>query len=156
MSNSSIWTRDWSQPAITTPSKSWPASDGNERILHIPQSSSVTGFSTLDFLMSCPEHSLGGGLNLLQKFSQCILLPQLADLLLVSKLFPITGCFKKCDLIWDIQRVSGKTDIILVVWPILMIWNFNCMLKILCWIFKRLCFFNEWHFHTWREKKYIK
>ena len=35
----------------TTPGESGPESDGNEGVLHIPQSSSITGTSTSDCLM---------------------------------------------------------------------------------------------------------
>ena len=40
----------------TTPGQSEPGSDGNEEVLCIPQSSSITGTSP----MSSPGHSLGG------------------------------------------------------------------------------------------------
>ena len=43
----------------TTPGQSGPGSDGNERILHIPQSSCITGTSPSDCLVSYPGHSLG-------------------------------------------------------------------------------------------------
>ena len=45
----------------TTPSQSRPGSDGNEGVLRIPQSSSNTGNSTSDCLVSYPGYSLGGG-----------------------------------------------------------------------------------------------
>ena len=38
-----------------------PGSDGNEGVLCIPQSSSITGTSPSDCLVSYPGHSLGGG-----------------------------------------------------------------------------------------------
>ncbi len=44
----------------TTPGQSGSESDGNERVLHIPQISKA-GASPSDCLMSYPEHSLGGG-----------------------------------------------------------------------------------------------
>ena len=44
----------------TTPSQSGPGSDGNEGVLHISQSSSITGTSLLDCLVSYPGHSFGG------------------------------------------------------------------------------------------------
>ena len=46
----------------TIPGQSGPGSDGNEGVLHIPQSSSITGTSPLDCLVSYPGHSLRGGL----------------------------------------------------------------------------------------------
>ena len=38
------------------------ASNGNERVLRIPQSSSITGTSPSDCLVSYPGHLFGGGL----------------------------------------------------------------------------------------------
>ena len=45
----------------------WTLGDGNEGVLHIPQSSSITGTSPSDCLVSYP------GLTLLQRRSRCIL-----------------------------------------------------------------------------------
>ena len=44
-----------------TPGQSGPGSDGNKGVHHIPQSSSITGTSPSDCLVSYPGHSLGGG-----------------------------------------------------------------------------------------------
>ena len=57
------------------PSQSGPGSNGNEVVLYIPQSSSITGTSPSDCLESYPEHWLGGGLTPLQRCSWCILQP---------------------------------------------------------------------------------
>ena len=43
----------------TTPSQNGPGSDGNEGVLHIPQSSSITRSPLSDCLMSYPKPSLG-------------------------------------------------------------------------------------------------
>ena len=43
------------------PGKSGPGSDGNEGVFCIPQGPSITGTSSLDWLVSYPGHSLGGG-----------------------------------------------------------------------------------------------
>ena len=43
----------------TTPGQSRPGSDGNNGVLHIPQSSSITEASPSDYLVSYPGHSLG-------------------------------------------------------------------------------------------------
>ena len=59
----------------TTPGQSGPGSDGNEGVLHIPQSSNIAGTSPSDCLVSLSGHSLGGGLTPLQRSSQCILQP---------------------------------------------------------------------------------
>ena len=61
----------------TTPGQSGPGSDGNEGVIRIPQSSSIAGSSPSNCLVSYPGHFLrGGGLNPLQRSSQCILQPQ--------------------------------------------------------------------------------
>ena len=44
----------------TTPDQSGPGSNGNEGVLHIPQSLSITGTSPSDCLVSYPGHSLVG------------------------------------------------------------------------------------------------
>ena len=44
----------------TTPGHSGPGSDGNEGVLHIPQSSSITGASPSDCFVSYPGHTLEG------------------------------------------------------------------------------------------------
>ena len=61
MSNSSIWLIDRTLPGTTTLSQSGPWSDGKEEVLRSPQSSSITGASPSDCLMSYPGHSLGRG-----------------------------------------------------------------------------------------------
>ena len=43
-----------------TPSQSEPGSDGNEGVLQIPQSSSITGTSPSDCFVLYPAHSLAG------------------------------------------------------------------------------------------------
>ena len=50
MSNGSILPIDRILSGATTPGQRWPGSDGNEEVLHIPQSSSITRASPLDFL----------------------------------------------------------------------------------------------------------
>ena len=42
----------------TTPGQSGPASDGNKGVFRIPQSSSITGTSPSDCLVSYPGHLL--------------------------------------------------------------------------------------------------
>ena len=61
MSNSSISLVDRTLSDATTPGQSGPGSDGNEVVLRIPQSSSITGASPSDCLVSYPGHLLGGG-----------------------------------------------------------------------------------------------
>ena len=49
MSNSSIRPIDRILSSATTPGQSGCGSDNHEGVLHIPQSSSITGVSSLDF-----------------------------------------------------------------------------------------------------------
>ena len=64
MSNSSIWSIDGTLSGATTPGQSESGSDGNERILCIPQSSSIVEASPADCLLSYPGHlSVGDGLT---------------------------------------------------------------------------------------------
>ena len=52
MLNSSVWTIDRTQSGTTTPDQSGTGSDGNEGVLHIPQSSSITEASASNRLVS--------------------------------------------------------------------------------------------------------
>ena len=56
--NSSIWPIDWTQTDTTTPGQSGAESNGNQRVLHITQSSKT---EALPFDGKYPGHSLGGG-----------------------------------------------------------------------------------------------
>ena len=56
---SSISSIDRTLSGVTTPGQSGPGSDGNEGMLCIPQSSSITRPSALDCLVSYAVHSLG-------------------------------------------------------------------------------------------------
>ena len=58
MSNSSIWPIDKILSGATTQVQSGPGSDGNERVLRIPQSSSITEASPSDCLVTYTGHSL--------------------------------------------------------------------------------------------------
>ena len=62
MSYSYISHIDKSLSGATTPGQSGPRSDGNEGVLSIPQSSSITGAFPSDCLISCPEYLWGRGL----------------------------------------------------------------------------------------------
>ena len=59
MSNSCICPIDRILSGASTAGYSGPGSNGNEGVLHIPQSPSITGASPLDCLLSYPEQSLG-------------------------------------------------------------------------------------------------
>ena len=73
---SSIQPIDRALSGATVPSQSGPGSKGNEGVLCISQSPSITGTSPSDCLVSYPGHPLGGGFNPLQRCSRCILQPQ--------------------------------------------------------------------------------
>ena len=58
---SSIWPIDRTLTGATTPVQSWPGSNGNEEILRIPQSSSITGTSLSGCLVSYTRTLVVGG-----------------------------------------------------------------------------------------------
>ena len=60
MQFSSVWPIDRTLSGATTLGQSGPGSDGNEGVLCIPQSSSITGTSPSDCLVSYPGHLLWG------------------------------------------------------------------------------------------------
>ena len=60
MFNNTIWPIDRTLSCATTSDKSGPGGDVNEGVIHIPQSSSITGTSPSDCLMSYTAHSLWG------------------------------------------------------------------------------------------------
>ena len=64
MSNSSIWTVDRIRSGASTQDQSGRGCDGNEVVLRIPQSSSITGASPSDCFTSYPEYTLVEGLTL--------------------------------------------------------------------------------------------
>ena len=80
MLNSFILPIDRILSGATTPGQSGPWSDVNKGVLCIPKSSSITGASPSNYLVSYPGQSLGVGLTSLQRCSQCILQPQLIGL----------------------------------------------------------------------------
>ena len=66
---SSIWPIDITLSGGTTPGKSGPGIDGNEGVLCILQSSSITGTSPSDCLVSYQGHSLGESFSSAEKQS---------------------------------------------------------------------------------------
>ena len=61
MSNSPIWPIDSTLSGATTPGQNGSGSNGNEEVLHIPQSSSITGASPSDYLVSYIQDTRWGG-----------------------------------------------------------------------------------------------
>ena len=70
---SSIWPIDRTLSGATTPGQSGPGSDSRERVLCIPQSSSITGTSSSDYVVSYQDTRWGSSQ---QRSSQFILQPQ--------------------------------------------------------------------------------
>ena len=58
---SPVWPIDRTLSGATTPDQSRPGSDSNERVQHLPQSSSITGTSPSDCLVPYPGQSLARG-----------------------------------------------------------------------------------------------
>ena len=56
---SSIWLIDRILSNATTPGQSGPGSDGNKRVIYIPQSSNITEASPSDCLVSYQGYTLG-------------------------------------------------------------------------------------------------
>ena len=84
MWNSSIRPRDRTLSGATTLGQSGPGSNGNEWVLHIPQSSSIIEGSPSDCFTLYHGHSWwwwGEVLPFLQRCSWCILQPQPSGLL---------------------------------------------------------------------------
>ena len=73
----SIWSIDKTLSGATTLRVSGPGSDGNEGVPCISQSSSITGTSPSDCLVSYPEHSLGWSYSSAEK--QLVYSTALAD-----------------------------------------------------------------------------
>ena len=71
-----IWLVDRTLSGATTPGQSRPGSNGNEGVLCIPQSSSITGTSPSDCVVPYPGHSLRGCFTSLQRCNRCILQTQ--------------------------------------------------------------------------------
>ena len=78
---------DRTLPGATTPGQGGPGINGNEGVLHIPQSSSITGTSPLNYLVSYLGHSSGGGLTPSHRSGRCILPPQLTGQIKFSGTF---------------------------------------------------------------------
>ena len=62
LQSSSIWAIDWTRLGVTTAGQSGPRSDRNEGVHRITQSSSLTGISQSNCLVSYSGHSLGESL----------------------------------------------------------------------------------------------
>ena len=67
----SIWPIYRTLSGAISPSQSGPGSDGNDRVLHILKSSSITWVSPADCFVSKPGHSPEGS-HSLQKSCRCI------------------------------------------------------------------------------------
>ena len=72
---STIWYIERTISSATTPGQCGPGSDRNDRVLHIPQSSSITGASPSDCFVSYQD-TRRGSLTPPQRSSRCIQQPQ--------------------------------------------------------------------------------
>ena len=102
MSNSSIWPIDRNLSDAITPAMRGPGSNGNGGIHGILQSSSITGASPSDYLVSYLGHLLEKSYPL-QRCSQCILQPQ-----------PTGPSYNKVNMC--IGKVWFVIDRLLIIW----------------------------------------
>ena len=86
MQYSSFWHINRTLSGATTPGQSGPWSDGNEEVLHIPQSSCIPGTSPSNCFVSYPGHTFGGGLTPLQRCCRCCLQPQPTEQVLLTSI----------------------------------------------------------------------
>ena len=70
MSTCSLWPIERTLSGVATPGLRGPRINANERVLCIPQSSSITGASLSDCLISYPGQSLPGRFTPLQGYSR--------------------------------------------------------------------------------------
>ena len=66
---------DWTLSGATTLGLNAPGTNGNEGVLCIPQSSSITGTSPSDCSVSYPGHSLRGSYHSVEKQSMYFTAP---------------------------------------------------------------------------------
>ena len=99
---SSIWPIDRTLSDATIPSQSWPGSDGNEWVLRIPQSSSITKSSPLFSVIS---RTLVEESYPLQRCSRCILQPQTTE----QYYLRVMCLWKEGD--WKINQMSKSADL---------------------------------------------
>ena len=124
-SNSSIWLADGILTGITNPGQS----NGNEEILH--SKSSRTGASLSDCSVSYPLllwFRRGGALTFLQRYSQCILRPQLTGLWQTGiKCILDSKKHKKASMMTELDKMH--TWLKLTYW---FQWHVNASRVILC------------------------
>ena len=93
MQSSFIWPIDRALSSTITLSQSGPKSDSNEGVLRVPQSSSIIKTSPSDRLVSNPDSCWWKGLTPLKRCSQCILLPQPTEQLIIWGCKVLTICW---------------------------------------------------------------
>ena len=131
MSNPYIGTIDSSLSGATTPRQSGPGSDGNEGILRIPQSSSITGVSPSDCLVPYPRHSLGGVFTLCRDAIGVFYSPnRLAWLILTARQTRIIFCQEVRELHSEYVHIyiffcTGFCQIRLIFKPICLTHRYN-------------------------------
>ena len=106
--NSFIWLIDRTLSSAMCLGQSWPGSDGKKAVLRIPKSSSITGASPSDYLVSYQD-TRWGSLTPLQWCSWCILQPQPTRPEEKGTLFSINYRFIK-KTIWWCSRYIQQTQ----------------------------------------------
>ena len=105
MPNSSIWSIDRTLSVATSMGQSGPGSDGNKGVLHISQSSSITGASLSDCLVSYPRHSMGAEVvPSPQRCSWCILQSWVMFFKFFFTLFKIVGFYLLLSMIYFLRQ----------------------------------------------------
>ena len=121
MSNNYFRLIDRTLFAAATPGQSRHGSDGNEEVLRIPQSFSITGVSPSDCLMSHPEHTWARGLTLPQKYSRCIVLSWPTPLRWKG-FTPPQRCSRCIFQLWSTGN-SWREIVRCILFPRLLIWS---------------------------------
>ena len=103
----STWTIDRTLSGTNTPRLSGHGSDGNEGVLRIPQSLSITGTSPSDCFESYPGHGFRV-FTLLQRFSQYILQPWLTGKEKLTRSNIIMNDGKVIRLVCALRTVSSS------------------------------------------------
>ena len=98
------------QSGAITPGQRGPESDGNEEVLCIPQSSSITGTSPLDYLVLYTGHSLGMSYPSNQKQSVYSTAPAHRAISVIEYICKYKGVTSV--LIWMYRLMNKRSDLI--------------------------------------------
>ena len=108
---SSVCPLDRTLSGATTPGQSGLGRDGNEDVLHIPQSSSIIGTSPSGCLVSYPGHSLRGSYSSAEKQSVYSIAPADWESARLCLSVCLSACLSVCLSTWvcwlDISKSSN-------------------------------------------------